>query len=74
MDRATSVKIIEILRSTLLQLENVHEDPAVLELKRSIRLTIAELDIITALLRLEEMAAASQQPLEFRNENEAWAA
>ena len=74
MDRATSVKIIEILRPTLLQLENVQEDPAVLDLKRSVRLTIAELEIITALLRLEEMAAASQQPLEFRNENEAWAA
>jgi hypothetical protein len=74
MDRATSGNIIDILYSTLRQLEDIHDVPAVLELKRNVLLTIAELEITEALLELEEMADVSQRHHETCDDDEARAA
>ncbi len=78
MNRATSGNIIDILNSTLRQLEETsdlcHDHPAVLELKRDVVLTITELKISKALRQLEKMANVCQRHPEIRNDNEALAA
>ena len=74
MDRATSGEIIDILRSTLLQLQEIHDNPVVLGLKKNILLIIAQLEITKALMQLEEMAADAERHLEIHNESERRAA
>lgn len=78
MDHAPSGNIIDILHSTLRQLEEMsdfcRDHPAVLELRRDVLGTIAELEITRALLQLEKMADISQRQSEIGNDNEARAA
>jgi hypothetical protein len=77
MDHAMG-NIIDILQSTLHQLEETsdlcHDHPAVLELRRDVLGTIAELKITKALLQLEKMADISQRQSEIRSDDEARAA
>jgi hypothetical protein len=78
MNHAASGNIIDILNSTLRQLEETsdlcHDHPAVLELKREVLLTITELEITKALRQLEKMANVCQRHREIGNDEEAWAA
>jgi hypothetical protein len=65
MDCASSGNIIDILHSTLNQLEDTpdlrNNDPAVVALKRDVVLTIAELEITKALRQLQEMDSHQRQ-------------
>jgi hypothetical protein len=78
MSRASGFSLIEVLDSTLRQLEQssdcCHDTPAVLQLKKEIELTIAELKIRNALLQLEEMADFCQRQREGRGMDEVRAA